>query len=340
MRWSNFVIQQADLVLAIGTRFSFWETGFNWAEFAPLASIWSFNIDESELEKPGPDLDQKILCDLNVDFSEIIHQIEENVSRQWIQWVEFVKMVKETLPLSEISNNQFPDYCNPFEIISEIANALEREDILIPCSSGGAYTTVMQGFRQKRGQLLTNNRGLASMGYGLAGAIGTCFANPASKIVSIEGDGGFLQNLSEIATVALHNLNLKMFIIVNNGYASIKLSQKANFNGHYVGCDPETGVAIPDLKKVILAFGIPVYDITANSIVDDLEFILGEKGPIVGLIHVHPDQAYYPKIASKLSAKGEIESNPIHLMQPEISPELFESVMKFTHKSSNLQSNG
>jgi acetolactate synthase-1/2/3 large subunit len=191
----------------------------------------------------------------------------------------------------------------------------------------------------KSGQQIVSNKGLASMGYGLAGAIGTCFARPSSKVVLVEGDGGFLQNLSEIATAVLHNLNLKIFIIVNNGYASIKLSQKANFNGHYVGCDPQTGVAIPDFKKIITAFGLPVYDITAQSDLDDLKLFLKRQGPVVGLIHVHPDQAYFPKIASRMSVSGEIESNPIHLMLPEMSPELFDSLMKFTLKTTNSQSN-
>ena len=133
-----------------------------------------------------------------------------------------------------------------------------------------------------------------------------------------EGDGGFLQNLSEVSTAVYHKLNLKIFILMNNGYGSIKISQKANFNGHYVGCDPETGVAIPDLKKILSAFGVPVYDIITSSGVADIEAVLNETGLAVGLIHVHPDQQYFPKIASRLSTYGEIESNPIHLMQPEL----------------------
>lgn len=336
MRWSNIVIQQADLVLAIGTRFSFWETGFNWSEFAPLAAIWSFNIDDAELKKPGPRLDQKINCDLREDFPRIVEQINKNYSIKWKTWADFVVKIKLTLPLSEDCNNQFNSHCNPFAVIEEVACILDESDIVVPCSSGGAYTTVMQGFKQKRGQLLTNNRGLASMGYGLAGAIGTCFARPEARVISIEGDGGFLQNLSEVSTAVHHKLNLKIFIMVNNGYGSIKISQKANFNGHYIGCDPETGVAVPDLKKILSAFGVLVYDIFATSEVAGVEAVLNETGPTVGLIHVHPDQQYFPKIASRLSTSGEIESNPIHLMQPELPMSVFNAVMKFPYNSKKL----
>ncbi len=292
----------------------------------------------SELNKPGPHLDEKILCDLTIDYPNIVEQIEKNYSSKWSEWQNFVKNIKLSVPLHEESQPEFASHCNPNEVVEAIASELMGNDIVIPCSSGGAYTTVMQGFRQKSGQLLTNNRGLASMGYGLAGALGTCFALPESRVILIEGDGGFLQNLSEIATLVSHNLNLKIFIFLNNGYASIKLSQKANFDGHYIGCDPDTGVYIPDLRSVLSAFGLPVYDITSTGS-DVVETVLKKHGPVVGLVHLHPDQPFLPKIASKLSPNGVIESNPIHLMEPALPAELFDAVMKYPSLAAKTYNN-
>jgi acetolactate synthase-1/2/3 large subunit len=177
------------------------------------------------------------------------------------------------------------------------------------------------------------------MGYGLAGAMGTCFANPESRVISVEGDGGFLQNLSEISTVVHHNLNLKIFIFINNGYASIKLSQKGNFDGHYVGCDPETGVAIPDLKRILLGFDLPVYEIRSTSDQEALTSILDEPGPAIGLVHIHPDQTYFPKIVSRMSTTGVIESNPIHLMYPDLPPGILEPVSKFLKSDAKMDDN-
>jgi acetolactate synthase-1/2/3 large subunit len=329
MRWSNMIIQQSDLVITLGTRFSFWETGFNWDEFAPLADIWSFNIDQFELSKPGPYISRAIVSDLSEDFPTIVKIIASKSQEKWRDWVDFVKEVKALLPVSEIANNQFDVLCNPFEVVNEIANKLLKNDLVISCSSGGAYTTLMQGFKQKRGQLLTNSRGLSSMGYGLAGAIGTSMAHPQKRVILFEGDGGFLQNLSEVSTILLNNLNIKIFIFVNNGYASIRLSQKVNFDGHYIGCDVQTGVAIPDLNEILLAFGLPVLEIKNVDSRDKLKEILDIDGPAVGLIYIHPDQPYFPKILSRISSSGEIESNPIHLMYPELSSDIFEIVMKY-----------
>jgi acetolactate synthase-1/2/3 large subunit len=329
MRWSNVLLQQADLVIAVGTRFSFWETGFNWEEFAPTGVIWHFNVDPSEISKPGPKLDFGVLGNVNENFRKIVDVLSNNQKKEWNRWLLFKQRIESELPVNEISNALYEDYCNPFDVIEFLSQHLSREDILIPCSSGGAYTATMQSFKQKKGQLLTNNRGLASMGYGLAGAVGTCFAQPESRVVLVEGEGGFLQNLSELSSAVLHNLNLKVVIFANNGYASIRLSQKANFNGNYVGCDPETGVAIPDLKRLFQAFGLEVFSIDSNEDFADLSRMLSVKGPAISIVRIHPDQPYFPKITSKLEQSGLAKSNALHQMTPELPVDKYESVTTY-----------
>jgi acetolactate synthase-1/2/3 large subunit len=189
---------------------------------------------------------------------------------------------------------------------------------------------MMQAFEQKNGQLLTNNKGLASMGYGLAGAIGTSVAPPESRTVVVEGDGGFAQNLSELGTVQNRELNLKIFIFSNMGYASIRVSQKAYFAGAYIGCDAATGVGLPDWEKIFSAFGIPSIDVI-GPLKENIQALdlLKKKGPAAFIVKVHPDQSFLPKVTSKIFSDGKMKSNPIHLMQPELPSELASQVFKY-----------
>src|SRR5262249_11951834 len=145
-----------------------------------------------------------------------------------------------------------------FVDLAEITNA---DDILIPCSSGGANSVAMQMFEPTRGQLIVTDKGLAAMGYGLSGAIGASLAWPGRRTILVEGDGGFTQNLQELATVAVNNLPLKMFIFANNGYGSIRATQRNYFGGAYLGCDTETGLGFPDWPRLFAAYDIELLEL-------------------------------------------------------------------------------
>ena len=234
------------------------------------------------------------------------------------------------MPVVESATFQYPEFANPFEFVSELSELLNADDRVVTCSSGGSYTTMMQVFAQKQGQLLTNNKGLASMGYGLAGAIGTSLADPKKRTVLVEGDGGFAQNLSELGTVQNRQLNLKLFIFSNKGYASIRVSQKAYFAGAYIGCDGETGVGLPNWSKAFEAYGIPSVEIS-GSIRGNKEVLnlLNSDGPAAFIVNIHPDQSFLPKITSRISGDGKMKSNPIHLMDPQLDAELSSKVFKY-----------
>jgi acetolactate synthase-1/2/3 large subunit len=257
MRWANTVIQQSDLLITFGARLGLQQTGFAWQEFVPKGKIIRIELDEKEIALKQPQTYLDIHMDAGEALSLMLAQIRKtNLKIDTSNWLSFIQEVRESLPIVEDATFQYSDHVNPFELVSELSTLLNAEDKVIPCSSGGAYTTIMQAFEQKNGQLLTNNKGLASMGYGLAGAIGTSVAHPESRTVLVEGDGGFAQNLSELGTVQNRELNLKIFIFSNMGYASIRVSQKAYFAGAYIGCDAATGVGLPDWEKIFGAFGI------------------------------------------------------------------------------------
>lgn len=330
MRWANAVIQQADLVISLGARLGLQQTGFSWENFVPVGKIVRIDLDENELKLQHPKSELTIKVDAAVGLEKMLSIFEERRGAGFKEWLKYIGLIKSQLPTVESSTYQFPGYVNPFQLVHELGTLLTTRDFVIPCSSGGSYTSMMQAFSQKQGQLLTNNKGLASMGYGLAGAIGSALANHAGRTVLVEGDGGFAQNLQELGTVRVRNLNLKMFIFSNLGYASIRVSQKAYFNGAYIGCDRETGVGLPDWEILFTAYEIPFVRIDTSLLSNEKALqMLNSVGPAAFIVDIHPDQSYLPKVTSKIFSDGNMRSNPIHLMDPKLDEETSNLVFKY-----------
>ena len=330
MRWANGFIQQSDLLIVFGTRLSFWETGFNYKSFLPNGKIIHIDIDSNELNKNNLEIELKVNIDSNVAYRAIISDLANRITNRFDEWTLFLAKLKKLLPINELVNQIDTGYINPFTAIEFISEQCTNDDKIVICSSGGTYTTAMQVFKQKIGQLLTNNKGLASMGYGLAGAIGTSLAFPNNRVILFEGDGGFSQNLGDLGTVALRKLNIKIFLFSNNGFASIRISQKTNFNGSYIGCDPQTGIGLPQWRKLFAAFEIPIIEVSTPPDFNDNFFSHFEScGPVAFIIEIDTEQAFYPKISSSTLQDGQIVSNPLHLMTPELSIDKCEEVFPF-----------
>ena len=330
MRWANGVIQQADLVIAIGARLGLQQTGFAWEDFVPIGKLVRVDIDQEELNRPHPKSDLNLKADANDFLPALLSHLHGAKAKDLSPWFKHIQLLRDTLPVVESATDQFPGYANPFRLVNELGEALTSDTQVSLCSSGGSYTSAMQAFPQKVGQLLTNNKALAGMGYGLAGAIGTSIAHPTKKTILIEGDGGFAQNLSEVGTVANRKLNLKIFLFSNLGYASIRVSQKAYFNGEYMGCDWDSGLGLPDWKKVFSAYGIESIDIYDQYLkTEGVTELLNAPGPAAFIVNIHPDQSFLPKITSRIFLDGKMKSNPIHLMDPQLEDTTADLVFKF-----------
>jgi acetolactate synthase I/II/III large subunit len=314
-RSSNILIQQADILLALGTRLGLQQTGFNWKKFIPNGKIIQIDIDKSELEKENPEITQGLAVDAN-DF--LIRLLNNNLGNH-DKWLKYCQQVRRKIPIVEEGINEIDEiYVSPHEMVRKLSNITKESDVIIPCSSGGAFTMTMQVFEQKYGQKLVTNKSLASMGYGLSGAIGASIANPNKRIILIEGDGGFAQNIQEIGTAAINNCNIKVFILDDCGYASIRMTQKTYFKGNYVGCDLETGLGLPKWEVLFKAWDVDVTIITpevfnSSSYMKKFE----NEGFQVFVVRVDPEQTYYPKITSRINSLGKMESNPINIMTPE-----------------------
>ena len=326
-RYANILIQQCDLLIAVGAKLGLQQTGFNWQNFIPNGKIIHIDCDEAELNKKNINVDLKLNFEAN-DFLEKILQIDYSCKKEWL---DFCREVKKLLPINDSHNTNKNNYISPYKFSEILSTLSSPKDIIIPCSSGGASTVLMQSFMQKKGQIIINNKALASMGYGLSGAIGASIANPDKRTILVEGDGGFAQNLQEIATVVANNLNLKIFIFENSGYASIRMTQKNYFNGKYVGCDTNTGLGFPDWFKLFDAYGVEAIEIKNEDFIYDKKFIelFNNNKCTAFIVRIDPEQTYFPKIASRLKTDGSMESNPLHLMSPELEPELAKKVFKY-----------
>ena len=193
---------------------------------------------------------------------------------------------------------------------------------------------MMQAFPQKTGQVVVTDKALASMGYGLSGAIGAALANPGRRTLLVEGDGGFSQNLQELATVAVNDLPLKVFIFANDGYASIRMTQRNYFGGAYLGCDSSTGLGHPEWEGLFRAFGIPVLSI-GEDWQESAEFVelWNSPGPAAFIVPIDPEQTYFPKISSRVRADGGMESNPLHLMSPDLPDDVAAKVFTYLREA-------
>ena len=320
-RWSNILVQQSDLIIALGTRLGIMQVGYNWEAFAPKARIVQVEIDAAETTKGFPKVDSVFLGDCNLVAEQIPSMIDPKVKNMFSEWKKFVKIVRSDLNYPEKANKAGLNYVESSSFIFDLMKITSGNEVIIPCSSGAAaYESAMRVISNKGEQLMVTSHALASMGYGLSGAIGAALAYPEKKTIMFEGDGGFAQNLQELGTAVINGLNLKIFIMDNSGYQSIRGNQKNSFAGHYVGCDKSTGLGLPDWEMISIAFGAKTYVVTSNTAFSE-EFLtlFNNPGLVTFIVKIDPEQTYWPRLMSSINADGNVISNPLHQMYPPLN---------------------
>lgn len=322
-RSANIIIQRADLIIAIGTRLGLQQTGFNWQEFGRDAQVVQVEIDRSELDKGHPRIDHGFA----VDADDFARRLFARPLARHDAWLAEARRIRAAVPRVEDVNKTGQGYISPYDFIVRLEALTKADDLVIPCSSGSAFTLSMQLYKQRFGQRLITDKSLASMGYGLSGAIGAAIAardagddgRKPRRTILIEGDGGFAQNLQELGTVAVNDLDLKIFIFHDQGHASIRMTQRSYFNGKYLGCDRRSGLGLPDWSRLFAAWDVPVMTLGLDFDTDPAVLQrLTTPGPVAFIVPIDPEQTYMPKITSRITASGSMESNPIDRMTPEI----------------------
>jgi acetolactate synthase-1/2/3 large subunit len=329
-RRANLILAESDCVIALGTRLGIQQTGFAWEQWGPREGeglVIQVDVDDRELTKGHPRVDHAHRADANT----VVKILAESSRQELEPWWKHIREVTAAIPLIDPENVTGPGFMSPYELVDQLSGVLESDDVLVPASSGSGQFVPMETFRSKAGQRVITNKGLASMGYGLAAALGAAAAG-ANRVVLIEGDGSFSQNIQELGTLALHDWPVKIFLLDNDGYASIRTTQRNYFGGAYLGCDAATGLGFPDWGVLADAFGIP------HTLIDDrgLESpgamdLLAAPGPAVFIVKVDPDQTYFPKVTSRVTDDGSMVSNPLHHMSPPLADEVLQTVLPFRH---------
>jgi acetolactate synthase I/II/III large subunit len=331
-RSANILMQQADLLVSLGARLGLQQTGFNWQQFIPVGEVVQVECDMTEITKGHP----KVALSVCGDANQVLQYLADQTGYgDYSEWVDFCREVRSTISLSDRANHTGEGFVSPYEFALELSDLCNSDDVVIPCSSGSANTVMMQTFKVKRGQRVFNNGGLASMGYGLSGSIGAAFAANGRRTLLVEGDGGFTQNLQELGTVEANRLNLKIFLFDDGGYASIRMTQKNYFGGSYIGCDTATGLGMPNWAKLFDAYGIPLHELRPGfEATPSFLEAFNTAGPAAFLVKIDPIQTYFPKISSRVTASGSMESNPLHLMTPDLDEATAAKVFRYLRPAS------
>lgn len=314
-RGANFTVQNADLVIAVGCRMDFSITGFDRSQFARAAEIVVVDIDPAELAKLGDMPDQTFVCDAGA-FLFALGRATEEQTFDYSPWIARCTEWKEKYPvvLQEYRDKQ--GFVNSYVFTEMLCAALQGDDMLIPGSSGASIDTFWISARLKHGQRAVATGGLGSMGYGLPASIGGCLGSGGRRTISVDGDGGFVMNIQELEVASRLQLPIKYFVLNNNGYASIRASQSGYFK-QTIGCDPTSGLTLPDIGALAAAFGLPVLRVSDQaSLPGVIEQVLATDGPVLCEVMVEPDQAIGPRITSRIGENGVMVSSPLEDLFP------------------------
>ena len=323
-RAANLLVAQADLIVALGTRLGVQQTGFNREKWTS-ARVLRVEVDECETWENDPANIDTLIADANV-----VLDLVAGHSFSFGKWIDYCRSVSALLPVKQRAQQVGEGFFDPNELIELLSVHLPADSTIVPASSGSGQFLPMQQFVMKLGQRVVTNKGLASMGYGLAGAIGASLARPLAPTVLIEGDGSFAQNLQEVGTVMANALNLKVFLIDNDGYASIRSTQKRHFGGEYIGCDSASGLELPDWRKLAEAYGVQCPELNlARPLEAQLLEVLEQPGPSITVVRIDPEFEFTPKVGSRVHPDGSIQSDPIFDMLPRLNTQQVELVTQF-----------
>jgi len=325
-RAGNFAVQNSDLVIIIGSRMPIRQLSYNWENFAREAYKIHIDIDPAELRRPFLKADLPLVYDAKFILTALIKELKkENKHFDFKEWLGWCIERKFKYPVVQDHHKDPTKPINPYYFISTLQSLLGVNDVIV-CGNATACIVPFQTSNIKRGQQLFSNSGSASMGYDLPAAIGAAIADSSKRIICFAGDGSILMNLQELQTIRHNNLNIKIIVLDNNGYLSIKSTQQ-NFFGLAIGSAPENGVSFPNMEKVGNAFNIPSFTLETFDFKDELQRLIDLDGPIIINIKLDSVQIFEPKLSSKKLENGKMVSAPLEDMFPFLSVEELESNM-------------
>jgi len=319
-RSGNFAVQNADFLLVLGSRLNIRQVGYDWSSFARAAFIVAIDVDSTELAKPTLSIDLPINADLNDAFGALLtsEYASPPAHRDYLKWCR-ERVARYPVVLPEYAKAEAP--VNPYVFVQALFEELNDGDIVVT-ADGTACVVTFQAAWLKPGQRLYTNSGCASMGYDLPAAIGASFAAPGKRIICLAGDGSVMLNVQELQTIVGAQLPVKIFVLNNDGYSSIRQTQRNYFPDNIVGCGPESGLTFPDFVELGKGFGLPAR--RCGSHADLATMIAGTvtaAGPQMLEVMIDPEQPFSPKLASRQLEDGRMVSSPLEDLAPFLSRE-------------------
>lgn len=324
-RAANFILQSADVILSLGSRNNIRQVSYNWENFGCRAKKIVVDIDPAELKKPllRPDLA------VNADAGKFIRALDAAwpgaapVKKDWLVWCG---ERRAGFPAVTAEQQAQKDLVNPYYFMAAVSKLTPAECPTV-AGNGTACVAMFQSGSIREKQRIFWNSGCAAMGYGLPAAVGACVGS-GRKTVCITGDGSIQMNLQELQTIVHHRLPLKIFVLDNYGYSSIRQTQDAFFGAEHIGCEAESGVSFPDMLKIGKAYGLRTEEICSHAGLEaEITEVLAGDDAVVCVVHLAKDYIFSPKLSSRRLPDGSMVSGTLEDMYPFLEREDFERNM-------------
>jgi len=328
-RAGNWAVQNSDLVLSVGSRLGVRQVGYNKDSWAREAEVIMVDIDEAELKKPSIHVEFPVHADAKNFLQKLSEALKSKEIKKFDSWIEVCTAWKKNYPVVCAKHYEEKELANVYCFIKELSKRLPQDQVTVT-GNGSACVVGSHAYVIKEGQRFIINSGAASMGYDLPASIGACFASKRKEIICLSGDGSIQMNLQELQTIVHHNLPIKIFVINNQGYHSMRQTQGSLFPEYStVGVGPESkDLSFPEMCKIANAYDIPYYSICKNSEMSKvLEKVLKADGYLMCEIFVDTEQKFEPKSATKKLADGTLISPPLEDLAPFLPREELEKIM-------------
>ena len=314
-RAGNFALQNADLVLFLGTRNNIRQVSYNWTSFARHGRKILVDIDEAELNKKYVEGDVLIHSDLGIFIDRFAAALPDELRthRPWLEWC-LERKARYPVVLDEYRKEN-EEAVNPYVFVEGLTRALDEKAVVV-AGNGSACVVLFQAGVVTQGQRVFWNAGCAAMGYALPASIGAAFA-AGRDVVCLTGDGSIQMNLQELQTIRQYGLPVKIFLLNNRGYCSIEQTQKNFFDGDFIGCNPESGVTFPDARGVADLYGLAYRRIDSTSGMESaIADVLAHPGAVICEVVLEQGYSFAPKLSSRREPDGRMVSSPLEDLSP------------------------
>jgi acetolactate synthase I/II/III large subunit len=326
-RGANFALQNSDFMLAVGARLDLVVTGYAPGNFARAAKKVMVDVDPAELRKMGDTVHVRVLADACAFLGELLRQRSAIRTRDRSDWLARCSEWKTKYPVVLQEYRDLPDRVSTYVLADVLSDVTRGDDLIVSGSSGAGIEVFLLAYRVRAGQRVLLTTALGAMGYGLPASIGACLAGGRRRTVCVDGDGGLQLNIQELETIHRLGLPIKLFVLSNEGYASIRTSQQRYF-GRLAGADATSGVTLPSLQKVVEAYGLTYSRIeNQHELARQVAGVLDLPGPIVCEVMTPADEPRAPSLSSMRRPDGSMVSKPLEDLWPFLDREEFLSNM-------------